>query len=129
VHDLPESDIAAILRGADTMIGRGGRTQLSKLLKGSREKTVLEHDLDRCPSYGYYAHLSIDEILRRIDWIIQQRFLRIEYPGRLPVLVFPIGDGRSRWRRWRRSFCADSMAAWPPVRRTTAAISRIATGR
>lgn len=88
VDDLPAREIAAILRGADTMIARGGRTQLSKLLKGSREKSVLEHGLDRCPSYGYYADLPIDGILRRIDWVIEHGFLRVEYEGRLPVLVF-----------------------------------------
>lgn len=88
VRVLTEEEIAAILRGADTMIARGGRTQLSKLLKGSREKTVLEHGLDRCPSYGYYRELAVDEILRRVDWVIQRGFLSIEYEGRLPVLVF-----------------------------------------
>lgn len=88
VRDLPPDEIAAVLRGADTMIARGGRTQLAKLLKGSREATVLEHGLDRCPSYGYYRQLSHDEILRRVDWTILHGFLRIEYAGRLPVLVF-----------------------------------------
>lgn len=78
----------AILRGADTMIGRGGRTQLVKLLKGSREANVLEHGLDRCPSYGYYRELSAEEVLRRVDWTIAHGFLRIEYDYRLPVLFF-----------------------------------------
>ena len=88
VSDLARAEIVAILRGADTMIARGGRTQLSKLLKGSREASVLEHGLDRCPSYGYYRVLSLEDILRRIDWVIQHGFLRIEYEGRLPVLIF-----------------------------------------
>ena len=70
------------------MIGRGGRTQLVKLLKGSREASVLEHGLDRCPSYGYYRELSADEVLRRVDWTIVHGFLRIEYDYRLPVLIF-----------------------------------------
>jgi hypothetical protein len=88
VRDLPAADIVAILRGADTMIATGGRTQLSKLLKGSREKSVIEHGLDRCPVYGFYRELPIDEILRRIDWTIENEYLRIEYNYRLPVLVF-----------------------------------------
>jgi hypothetical protein len=88
VRYLPAREIAAILRGADTMIGAGGRTQLSKLLKGSREKSVIEHGLDRCPSYGFYRELPIDEVLRHIDWMIENEYLRIEYSGRLPVLVF-----------------------------------------
>jgi len=88
VTGLPASEIAAILRGADTMIATGGRTQLSKLLKGSREKSVLDHGLDRCPSYGFYRDVPIDEVLRRIDWMIENEYLRIEYSDRLPVLVF-----------------------------------------
>lgn len=88
VKELTSDDIVAILRGADTMIARGGRTQLSKLLKGSREASVLAHELDRCPSYGFYRELSLDEVLRRVDWVVEQGFLQIEYYGRLPVLVF-----------------------------------------
>jgi hypothetical protein len=88
VEGLGASEIAAILRGADAMIGRGGRTQLSKLLKGSREKSVIEHGLDHNLSYGFYWDLSLDEILHRIDWVIEHRYLDIEYDYRLPVLVF-----------------------------------------
>jgi len=88
VRPLAREELAAILRGADMMIGRGGRTQLSKVLKGSREATILEHGLDRCPSYGFYRQLSLEEILRRIDWAIERRYLQIEYDGRLPVLIF-----------------------------------------
>ena len=88
VENLSEAEIAAILRGADPMIGRGGRTQLSKLLKGSREASVIEHGLDRNPSYGFYRDRSLDEILRRIDWVIEEEYLGIVYDYRLPVLVF-----------------------------------------
>jgi hypothetical protein len=117
VRSLARDEIAAILRGADTMIGRGGRTQLSKLLKGSREATVLEHGLDRCPAYGFYRELTLDEILSRIDWVIKQEFLDIEYSGRLPVLVFtPEG-----WEIERETMVAELMrsfderlAAGPP---------------
>ncbi len=83
-----EAEIVAILRGADTMIGLGGRTQLSKLLKGSRQASVLEHGLDRCPSYGFYRELTLEEIAHRVDWMIGEGYLAIEYDGRLPVLVF-----------------------------------------
>lgn len=88
VGPLTNEEIAAILRGADTMIAVGGRTQLVKLLKGSREASVLEHGLDRCPAYGFYRELAPDEVLRRIDWVIEHGFLNIEYFGRLPVLMF-----------------------------------------
>lgn len=87
-HKLARGEIVAILRGADEMIGRGGRTQLAKLLKGSREASVLEHGLDRCPSYGFYRELSLEETLRRVDRVIVDGFLGVEYDYRLPVLVF-----------------------------------------
>ena len=88
VETLSAGEIRAILRSADDMIGRGGRTQLSKLLKGSREASVLEHGLHRNPSYGFYRALPLDDILRRIDWVIKNEFLGIVYDYRLPVLVF-----------------------------------------
>ncbi len=88
VVSLSAAEIVAILRGADAMIGRGGRTQLSKLLKGSREATVLDHGLQHNPSYGFYRDLSLDEILHRIDWMIEEEYLGIVYDYRLPVLVF-----------------------------------------
>jgi hypothetical protein len=88
VEPLGEEEILAILRGADSMIGRGGRTQLSKLLKGSREVSVIEHGLQHNPSYEFYRDLTLDEILRRIDWMIEREYLRVAYAGRLPVLVF-----------------------------------------
>jgi hypothetical protein len=88
VGGLSAEEIAAILRGADSMIARGGRTQLTKLLKGSRDAAVIEHGLDQNPSYGFYGNLTLDEILKRVDWTIKNHYLQIEYIYRLPVLVF-----------------------------------------
>jgi hypothetical protein len=88
VAALRDEELAAILRGADDMIGRGGRTQLSKLLKGSREAALIEHGLDQNPSHGFYRNLTLEEILKRIDWAIVHQYLRVEYNFRLPVLVF-----------------------------------------
>jgi hypothetical protein len=88
VTNLGDAEIAAILRAADPMIAVGGRTQLSKVLKGSREKAIFEHGLDLCPAYGFYRDIPIDEILRRIDWMIENDYLQITYNGRLPVIVF-----------------------------------------
>jgi hypothetical protein len=81
-------EIAAILRGADNLIGSGGRNLLSKLLKGSKDKKVLEHGLDKNPSYGFYSDVSLENILAKIDWVIKNRYLEIEYDYRLPLLVY-----------------------------------------
>ncbi len=46
---LPKEDVFAILRAADELIGKGGRNMLVKILKGSKEKRLLELGLDACP--------------------------------------------------------------------------------
>lgn len=86
--DIPDSELHAILRGADDIIGQGGRSLLTNILRGSKSKPVLENGLDESPVYGYFRHLSRDDTLARIDWAILNKYLRIEYGAHLPVLVF-----------------------------------------
>jgi hypothetical protein len=88
IESLPQEEIAAILRGADDLIMSGGRTLLTRILKGSRAKKVLELELDQSPVYGYYAHLTLDEIQARVDWTIVHNYLDIEYDYRLPLLRY-----------------------------------------
>ena len=45
IRSLPQQEIKAILRGADDLIMRGGRTLLAKILHGSKEKKVVALDL------------------------------------------------------------------------------------
>jgi len=89
---LPLGQIKMILRGADDLIARGGRTLLCRVLKGSREKKVLEFNLDRSPAYGYFGNLSNEEVMGKIDWLLANNYLQHEYDGRLPLLVYsPVG--------------------------------------
>ena len=88
IKSLPPEEIAAILRGADDLIYQGGRALLVKILRGSRQKRVLELGLDECPVYGYFRHLTMEEIQARVDWVILEGYLRIEYDYRLPLLVY-----------------------------------------
>ncbi len=88
VTDLPFEEIRAILRGADDLIMRAGRTMLAKVLKGSREKKLLEMGLDKNPVYGIYREASLETITARIDWAIINGFLDLEYDYRLPLLVY-----------------------------------------
>ncbi|MFD1067473.1 RQC-minor-1 family DNA-binding protein [Oceanobacillus locisalsi] len=85
---LSEADILAILRGADELIAQGGRSLLAKILKGSREKKVLELGLDDCPVYGCFKGVKLEEVLEKIDWMFDHDFLDIEYSGKLPMIVF-----------------------------------------
>ncbi len=91
-NDLPIEEIRTILRGADNLIARGGRTLLSKILKGSKDKRVLELGLDRSPVYGVFKNLPKGDVHAKIDWLITNNFLQYEYDGRLPLLVYtPVG--------------------------------------
>lgn len=88
VDELPEGEIRAIIRGAEDLIWSGGRNMLAKILKGSRDKKLLEHGYDDNPVYGYYHDLTLEEIMARVDWAILNGYLDIEYDYRLPLLVF-----------------------------------------
>ncbi len=88
VKDLPLEELRVILRGADDLIMTGGRSLLSKILKGSRQRRVLELGLDTSPVYGFYKELPLEEVMARIDWVILNGYLDIEYDYRLPMLVY-----------------------------------------
>lgn len=88
VRGLPDEDLRAILRAADPLVMRGGRTLLCKILRGSREKKVLELGLDALPVHGYYRGLPEDDVMARIDWVIMRGYLGLHYDYRLPLLVF-----------------------------------------
>ena len=88
VKELSPEDIKMILRAADMCIMKAGRNMLAKILKGSKDKKVLELKLDECPAYGYYHDMKLADIMHYIDWMIDEDYLRIKYDGRLPLLVF-----------------------------------------
>jgi len=88
IIQLSHEDLVAILRGADDLIMRGGRSVLAKLLKGSREKRVLELGLDKNPAYGHFKGLPVEDVTARIDWTILSGYLALEYDYRLPLLVY-----------------------------------------
>ncbi len=100
IADLTENEIKAILRAADELIATGGRSILSKILKGSKVQKVFEYGLDKCPVYGFYEHLTLPEITKRIDWTIENGYLEIEYSGSLPVIVF----SESGWEIERETY-------------------------
>ena len=85
---LAKEEIKIILRGADDLIGEGGRNLLAKILKGSKDKKLLALGLNSSPVYGYYSSLTIYDITSKIDWLIKKRYLIIEFSGRLPILTY-----------------------------------------
>jgi len=105
VDQIPKEEISTILRGADELIMNGGRTLLARVLKGSREKKILELELDHSPAYGAFRDLTIEDITARIDWLIVNDYLGIEYDYRLPLLIY-----RSRgWAIERETYANELM--------------------
>ncbi len=88
VGQLPIEELKVILRGADELIGQGGRSLLSKILKGSRAQQVLKLHLDQSPVYGHYRSVPEEEVLAKIDRAILDGYLHVVYDNRLPVLVY-----------------------------------------
>lgn len=88
IKSLAESEIRTILRGADDLIMSGGRGMLAKILAGSKDKKLLELELDSSPVYGALKGVSQEVILAKIDWMILHDYLDINYDYRLPLLVF-----------------------------------------
>jgi len=88
VDKLSPEELTAILRGADELIGSGGRSLLVKILKGSHAQDILRLRLDQCPVYGYFRNLSAENVLARIDRAILDGYLKVVYDSRLPLLVF-----------------------------------------
>jgi len=88
VEDLSIDEIRAILRGADDLIMTGGRSLLTKILKGSRDKKLLGLELHNSPVYGYYNHLTLAKIQARVDWVILNGYLALEYELSIPLLRY-----------------------------------------
>jgi len=105
IKALSPEEIKAILRAADDLITTGGRSLLAKVLKGSRDKKVLTYKLDKSPAYGFYRDLTIAEITNRIDWMIKQDYLQLEYFGRLPLLVY----SNKGWEIERETYAEELM--------------------
>jgi hypothetical protein len=113
IDELSFADQRAILRGADDLIGTGGRSLLVKILRGSRMKKVLELGLDESPVHGHFRELSDDEVLARVDWMIANGLLAIEYDFRLPILVYtPRG-----WEIERETCAAELLESFDDVLR------------
>ena len=108
LSDLSVADLYAVLRGADDLIGRGGRTLLKRILRGSRNKDVLTRGLDSSPVYGYFKSLSDEDALARIDWAILNGYLRIEHIHRLPVLAYT----QRGWEIERENYADELLAGF-----------------
>lgn len=74
-----QEEIDAILMATDAVIDQAGRSGVTLILNGSRSKKALEWEWDKLPDYGALKHLTADQITRKIDWCIHNRWLRLEH--------------------------------------------------
>lgn len=104
------------------MKGRFGVTMAAKVLKGSRDKRLLEFGLDRLSTYGLMRHLPEKEIADWLYWLVAEGYLRLS-EGQYPVVsltanALPVLEGREsimqRVRATvRQAATSDSMGASP----------------
>jgi ATP-dependent DNA helicase RecQ len=64
--DLDDA-IVALVAGADPSVGR---TRAVEILRGGRSKVVVKYAYDGLPAYGTFAHLRADEVLSRVDALL-----------------------------------------------------------
>jgi ATP-dependent DNA helicase RecQ len=63
-----------------------GRTRAVEILRGGRSKVVAQYAYDALAGYGAFAHLRSDEVLARVDQLLQAGRLR-STGGRFPKLA------------------------------------------
>jgi ATP-dependent DNA helicase RecQ len=62
-----------------------GRTRTVEILRGGRSKVDRQNSYDGLPGYGTFAHLTQDEVLERVDELVEAGTLR-STGGRFPKL-------------------------------------------
>jgi ATP-dependent DNA helicase RecQ len=75
--------IFAIVQRAEPAVGR---TRTVEILRGGRSKVVARNGYDALPGYGQFQQLRADEVLARVDELIDDGRLR-STGGRFPKLV------------------------------------------
>jgi len=85
--------------------GRFGITMAAKVLKGSKDKRVLEFGLDLLSTYGLLRSWAEREITDWLYWLVAEGFMRIsdgEYPTvSLTTLALPVLEGSQQVYRRR----------------------------
>jgi ATP-dependent DNA helicase RecQ len=80
------------------MKGRFGVTMAAKVLKGSRDKRLLEFGLDRLSTYGLMSRLPEKEIADWLYWLVAEGYMRLsegQYPTvSLTANALPVLEGK-----------------------------------
>jgi ATP-dependent DNA helicase RecQ len=76
---------AAIVQIVSTATPPVGRTRAVEILRGGKSKVVAEYSYDGLPNYGAYRHLRANDVLQRVDALLEDGALR-STGGRFPKL-------------------------------------------
>jgi hypothetical protein len=96
VH-LTEHERDAILLAADEMIAKGGKELLVQVLKGMKSDLVLGAQGEKLKHFGSLGELTLGEIEARIDRVLAEDLLRVEWYWNRPLIVHsPAGWERIR---------------------------------
>jgi ATP-dependent DNA helicase RecQ len=77
-----DAAIVDVVNGAEPSVGR---TRTVEILRGGRSQAVRKNAYDGLPSYGTFAHLRADEVLARVDELLDEGRL-ISTGGAYPKL-------------------------------------------
>jgi ATP-dependent DNA helicase RecQ len=68
-----ETAIRQVVTEADPAVGR---TRTVEILRGGRSKLIQKNAYDGLPNYGAFSHLRADEVLERVDALLERGELR-----------------------------------------------------
>lgn len=79
-RELSDADRRALFGVADVaVVASAGRTTMAMVLRGSRAEKVRRLGFEGCRGHGHFAGMNGDEVLARIDTVIQEGALAIEW--------------------------------------------------
>jgi ATP-dependent DNA helicase RecQ len=84
--EVAESLDAAIVDVVVSATPAVGRTRTVEILRGGRSRVIQENSYDGLPAYGTFSHLTKDEVLGRVDGLLEAGALR-STGGRFPKLA------------------------------------------
>jgi hypothetical protein len=114
--ETTEADRRALFSVADCLIARAGRTTLVMALRGSRAQKVMRHGLDRTAGYGYFSGRPESEVLARVDALIAEGSLRLEYHDGYPLIVYTARGLQEAMRYAAEDWLAALASQVDPVR-------------
>ena len=94
------ADAQKALSCAGRMKGRFGLTMVAKVLKGSRDKRILEMGLDRLTTYGLFRDWAEKEITEWLYWLVAEGYMRVSdgaYPTvSITARALPVLEGKEQ---------------------------------